>query len=234
MDKLFNGSKIISLLMELDQCITQPCSIILCGGAAAIIGYGLRRHTGDIDIFEPTPKNREFYRSVEKLLKKKGLDPNAINDGAKGFTDYLHPDYRKRVIPLEAGFSNLDVSVISKADFITMKICAWRETDMQDVRSIGITRDDLAIINENLRYLARHSPDKAQKAQLVLSEIGVQISPELKPQNITTLAELIQFYSNYTGTEATLEQIREWKNEISSGVKPGFLAREIENNEWMM
>lgn len=229
MDKSFNGSKIIALLMELDQNITQPCSVVLCGGAAAIIGYGLKRLTGDIDILEPFPKNRDFYASVEKLLKNKGLDPRAINDGAKGFIDYLHPDFRKRVVPLKAGLKNLDIYIISKADFITMKICAWRETDMQDVKSIGITRDDCAIINENLLYLARHSPDKAQKAQLVLSEIGIQISPKLTAENVTTLAELIQFYSDCTGNDASLEQIRAWKNEISSGIKYGFLTRQIEN-----
>lgn len=228
MEQSFNGNKILSLLKELDREITKPCRIVICGGAAAIIGYGLKRLTGDIDILEPSPKSQEFYQSVKVLLEKKGLDPKSINDGAKGFVDYLSPDYRKRVISLNAGFKHLQVSIINKADFITMKICAWRESDMQDVKSVGITKEDLTIINENLSYIAKHSPDKAQKAHLVLAEIGVHSTPRLKIEEVNSLSELILFYRENTGMDASLEVMRLWKKDISSGIKPSFIAKRFE------
>ncbi len=83
MTKNLNGSKIISLLKDLDRLVAEPCRIIICGGAAAIVGYGMKRLTGDIDILEPFPKSDSFYKAVKDLSKSHGLDPKWINDGAK-------------------------------------------------------------------------------------------------------------------------------------------------------
>ena len=57
MTKNLNGLKIISLLKDLDRSIAEPCRIVICGGAAAIVGYGIKRITGDIDILEPFPES---------------------------------------------------------------------------------------------------------------------------------------------------------------------------------
>jgi len=227
MTKNLNGSKIVSLLQVLDRNINEPCRIIICGGAAAIVGYGMKRLTGDIDILEPCPKNESFYKAVKDISKSHGLDPKWINDGVKGFVDYLSPDYQKRLMPLRAGFENLEVFIISKPDFITMKICAWREADKEDVKALGISKEDLTIINSNLAYVAKHSPDRAHKAHLVLSELGVQEVRSLKPEEVSSLAELIQFYRQHEKKEASIEEIRKWKYEIGIGMKPSFLAKSI-------
>jgi len=199
----------------------------ICGGAAAIVGYGMKRLTGDIDILEPCPKSESFYRAVKDLSESHGLDPKWINDGTKGFVDYLSPDYQKRLMPLSAGFANLDVFIIGKPDFITMKICAWREADKEDVKALGISKEDLTIINANLAYVAKHSPDRAHKAHLVLSELGVQEVRSLKAEDVSSLAELIQFYRQHEKKEASIEEIRKWKYEIGRGLKPSFLAKSI-------
>jgi hypothetical protein len=153
MTKNLNGSEIVSLLQDLDRNIAEPCRIIICGGAAAIVGYGMKRLTGDIDILEPCPKSESFYKGVKDLSESHGLDPKWINDGIKGFVDCLSQDYQERLIPLSSGFVNLEVFIISKPDFITMKICAWREADKQDVTAIGISKEDLPIIHANLAYV---------------------------------------------------------------------------------
>lgn len=148
MSKILNESIIISLLRELDNNIHKPCRIVICGGAAAIIGYGLKRLTGDIDILEPSPKSAAFYNVVKDLSEIHGLDPKWINDGVKGFVDYLTPDFQKRLIPLTADFKRLEVFIISKPDFITMKICAWRESDKNDVVTVGISKEDVDVISQ--------------------------------------------------------------------------------------
>jgi len=225
MTKNLNGTEIISLLQHLDHSLNEPCRIIICGGAAAIIGYGLKRFTGDIDIMEPWPKSDSFYRVVRDLSEIHGLDPKWINDGVKGFVDYLSPDYQKRLIPLSAGFANLEVFIISKPDLITMKICAWREADKEDVIAMGISKEDIAIINSNLAYVASHSPDQAHKAHLVLAELGIQEMQILRYEEVTNLAELIQLYRHHKKKEASVEEIREWQSKIAGGIKPSFLAR---------
>jgi hypothetical protein len=75
MTKNLNGSRIVALLKELDSHVAEPCRIIICGGAAAIVGYGMKRLTGDIDILEPIPKSESFYKAVKDLSKSHGLDP---------------------------------------------------------------------------------------------------------------------------------------------------------------
>ena len=227
MTKNLNGSKIISLLKELDRRVAEPCRIIICGGAAAIIGYGMKRLTGDIDILEPFPKNESFYKAVKDLSKSRSLDPKWINDGVKGFLDDLSPDFQKRLTPLNEEFENLHVFIISKPDLITMKICAWREADKADIEALGISKEDLTIINANLAHVERHSPDRAQKAHLVLSELGVQKSRILTAAEVTSLAELIQYYRQHEKKEASIEEIRKWRNEIEKGKKPSSLAQYI-------
>jgi hypothetical protein len=228
-----NGSKIVSLLKALDRSIHEPCKIIICGGAAAIVGYGMKRFTGDIDILEPQPKSESFYKAVKELSKSHNLDPKWINDGVKGFLDDLSPDYQKRLLPLSEGFENLEVFIISKPDLITMKICAWREADKEDIDALGISKEDLTVINANLIYVAKHSPDRAHKAHLVLSELGVQELRILKPEEVTSLAELIQYYRQHEKKEASIEEIRKWKDEIGKGMKPSSLARLISEGKQM-
>lgn len=227
MNRELNGSKILKLLKDFDDQIKEPCKIIVCGGAAAIIGFGLNRHTGDIDILEPKPKSDSFNNVVKNFSEIYGLDKKWLNDGVKGFVDYLSPGYRSRLISINHNFKNLEVFVISKPDLITMKICAWREADKEDVKFLGISNDDLLIINENIKHLERHSPDIAQKAQLVLSELGFSESKKLNPEEVSNLAELIQYFSQCKGCEPELSDIKKWKDEIGLGLKPGFIAKTL-------
>jgi hypothetical protein len=172
-----------------------------------------------------------FYNKVRDLLERNGLDPKCINDSAKGFVDYLSPEYKNRLIPLNAGFKNLDVSIISKADLLTMKICAWRESDMQDVTTIGISEEDLKIIKENIEHITSHSPDRAQKAQLVLTEIGVISVPKLNCEDVKTLTELIQFYCQKNSSNPSIDEIKRWKYEIASGLNASDLAVSLVKNK---
>jgi len=231
MTKNLNGSKIISLLKDLDRHVAEPCRIIICGGAAAIVGYGMKRLTGDIDILEPFPKSDSFYKAVKDLSKSNGLDPKWINDGVKGFLDDLSPDFQKRLLPLNEEFENLHVFIISKPDLITMKICAWREADKEDIKALGISKEDLTIINANLEHVEKHSPDRAHKAHMVLSELGVREFVILKDDEVTSLAELIQYYRQHEKKEASIEEIRKWKSEIEKGTKPSSLAQSISRGQ---
>jgi hypothetical protein len=182
---------------------------------------------------EPFPKNESFYKAVQDLSKIHSLDPKWINDGVKGFLDDLSPDFQKRLIPLNEEFENLHVFIISKPDLITMKICAWREADKADIEALGISREDLKVINTNLAYVERHNSDRAHKAHLVLSELGVQELIILKVDEIISLAELIQYYRQHEKREASIEEIRKWRNAIEKGTKPSSLAQSISEDKQM-
>ncbi len=108
-----------------------------------------------------------------------------------------------------------------------MKICAWREADKEDIEALGISKEDLTIINANLAHVEKHSSDRAHKAHLVLSELGVQELIILKADEVISLAELIQYYRQHKKKEASIEEIRNWKQEIEKGIKPSSLAQSI-------
>jgi uncharacterized protein YvpB len=49
----------------------------------------------------------------------------------------------------------------------------------------------------------------------------------LKAAEVTSLAELIQYYRQHEKKEASIEEIRTWKQEIEKGIKPSSLAQSI-------
>jgi len=49
----------------------------------------------------------------------------------------------------------------------------------------------------------------------------------LNADDVTSLAELIQYYRQHEKKEASIEEIRNWKREIEKGIKPSFLAQSI-------
>ena len=227
MDKkpFLNGEIIISLLHELDDLANEPCRIIICGGACAIVAHGLNRLTGDIDIFEPIPKTHDFYKHLKKIEEEHGFDSAWFNEGAKGFSDCLNPNYKKRLIPIDKDFKNLSVFAISKADLITMKLCAWREPDREDIISLGIKNEEMKIIKENVTYMQNNRPGSAEKALRAMTELGLIKSEPLKADYVSNLAELIQFYKEQTGKEASIEEIRQWKNRESYNLSFSSVAR---------
>ncbi|MDD5673248.1 MAG: DUF6036 family nucleotidyltransferase [Chitinivibrionales bacterium] len=226
-NKSLNSKSIISLLHELDGLLKEPCRIIICGGAAAIVAYGLKRLTGDIDTFEHDPKTTDFFQEVKKIGEKHGLDPRWLNEGAKGYSDYLSPDFINRLVPIKHGFKKLDIFAISKPDFITMKICAWRESDKEDIKSLGVTKKDIAVIQENLAYLEKLQPAITAKAFHVLSELGLFKTKLLKSDQVKTLSELILFHNQQKGHDPEIETIRKWQNKINSGTSAGTIAQTI-------
>jgi hypothetical protein len=66
---------------------------------------------------------------------------------------------------------------------------------------------------------------------MVLSELGVRELVILKDDEVTSLAELIQYYRQQEKKEASLEEIRKWKGEIEKGTKPSSLAQSISEGQ---
>jgi hypothetical protein len=228
MNKKFDEKEIIRLLHELDDYIDEPCKIIICGGAAIIAGFGVERTTGDIDALVVDPKNKSFFESVKQVAENNDLKHDWINDGAKGYIDNLQPSYIRRLIPVNENFKNLHAFFISKADLITMKICAWRELDKKDIDDLGVNQKDLKIINENIEHLSKFDSSKAYKAQLVLSELNLSPKRSFKATEVKTLTELAQFYMQQKNKEPTMVQIVSWKDQVNKGTPIKEIAKNYE------
>jgi hypothetical protein len=228
MNKKFDEKEIIRLLHELDDYIDEPCKIVICGGAAIIAGFGVERTTGDIDALVVDPKNKSFSESVKLVAENNDLNHDWLNDGAKGYIDNLQPSYKRRLIMVNENFKNLHVFFIGKADLITMKICAWRESDKKDIDALGVNQEDLRVIKENIEHLSKIDSSTAYKAHLVLSELNLIPSRSLRATEVKTLAELAQFFTQQQNKEPTMVQIVSWKAQVDKGTPIKEIAKNYE------
>jgi hypothetical protein len=73
--------------------------------------------------------------------------------------------------------------------------------------------------------------DLLQKAHMVVSELGIQPMILFKPETISSLAELIQYYIQRKGKDPELSDIRKWQEEIKLGLKFEFIAKKLEKIE---
>ena len=78
-----SGEELLDLLAELDTELETPVNILIAGGAALAIRWGVRR-TNDVDAVSDdlTPEARG---AVARVGERRGMSADWLNDGAKGF-----------------------------------------------------------------------------------------------------------------------------------------------------
>ena len=89
--------KIAMMLKSLEKHIDRPIEMIICGGAAAILAHGMKRTTADVDLVFLSYRPPDFGRIKAEIAESFGVDANWLNEGAKGYADYLLDDFRKAI-----------------------------------------------------------------------------------------------------------------------------------------
>ncbi len=149
-----NVDQLHALLQELSaglQARGLHAQLFVVGGAAMALAYDRQRITRDVDaLFAPAPEVREI---AESLAERHGLEPDWLNDGAKGFMPAA--DERPRTV-FES--ESLLVQVPSAEYLLAMKLYASRgERDLEDAAKLyneaGYTKPQ-----EGIELLARSYP----------------------------------------------------------------------------
>ena len=87
--------ELLELLEDLSHTLARSderARMFVVGGAAMSLGYDQTRTTRDVDaLFEPKPC---VYSAVADVAARHGLDPDWLNDAAKGFMPGPDPDPR--------------------------------------------------------------------------------------------------------------------------------------------
>lgn len=140
--------------------------LFVVGGAAMAIAYDARRTTTDVDaIFVPSAVVREAARDVAKQL---GLEPDWLNDGAKGFAPGDDPD---QAPVFEGRF--LSVAVASPRYLLAMKLLASRtDRDIDDIKAL-YELCGLSTAEEGVQLLESYYPASVipARAQFLLQEL---------------------------------------------------------------
>lgn len=107
-------------LSENLQARGLQAQLFVVGGAAMALAYDQQRITRDVDaIFEPAPEVRDI---AESIADRHGLEPDWLNDAAKGFMPTT--DDRPRTV-FES--ESLLVQVPSPEYLLAMKLHASRD-----------------------------------------------------------------------------------------------------------
>lgn len=117
-----NQEDILQILVKLDRELTQrdqEMTLIIVGYSAVILAGLHDRGTEDIDALE-TGNSRLLYKFGLHLLPEHYL--------------HFHPNYRERLQPIHASFTNLHAYYLHLLDLCLVKLDAGREKDIRDLK----------------------------------------------------------------------------------------------------
>jgi len=163
------------LLQDLDKHLESEELLIICGGMAVTLAFGGTRATVDIDVIAPVPLSETLKQTIKKVAKKTGADPEWLNDSAKGFASYLPVGWEKRLVPIDLGLEKLKLLALGKPDLIMLKLKAGRERDFADIKTLGLTLDDVKIILKNLERIDHFDKKTTLFIKLLLEEWGFHV-----------------------------------------------------------
>jgi hypothetical protein len=117
--------------------------IQLLGGTVMMLAFQAREATKDVDaIFAPT---REIRAAAAAVAAEMGLEPDWLNDGAKGFAS-PEGDYSDRVLPQ---YPNLRLLTPTPEYMLAMKVMAARSATLSERGD----RDDIRLLLKYLRLI---------------------------------------------------------------------------------
>jgi len=165
---------LIELLRQVDASLESPIEIVVVGGAAMILHFGAERATRDIDAIVLRGAAVELRAAARAVARVRDLDEDWLNDGVKGYSGILPPDFATRLTALRLGLSKLTVYALGRPDQAAMKIVALREQDLEDLELLLPPRSasELAVLRRVAEHLATFRPDWALKLRLFLEEKG--------------------------------------------------------------
>ena len=156
-------------LEALGKRATERVLLVLGGSAALILGDTLRRPTDDGDVVASEPGFDQLQRLIRDVADAEHLPPGWLNESIQSYTYILPPDYTMRLVTLPP-FGRLHVSLLSRRDVLLMKVYAMRPRDIEDIRALAPTTDELAFVAAQVTRIAMQEPEKAQDMRDFLDE----------------------------------------------------------------
>jgi hypothetical protein len=109
--KTFGRDQVLEFLAEIDELLDEPVPLEIIGGAAALLAYGARSPTKDIDTFVGI--DERIQRAASLATHKIPLDRATVADPPYNYED------RRQCLDLP--FRNLVVWVPERHDLLLMK-----------------------------------------------------------------------------------------------------------------
>ena len=131
--------------------------VLLVGASAGILTGQLPRHrtTTDCDVIEVQPAGAEdvLMAAAEAVASERGLPRNWLNTDAQMLRHALPESWRDRAETVFVGEA-MRVMAIGRLDLIRMKVYAGRAQDLDDLRSMRPSSEELDLVDTYLERLA--------------------------------------------------------------------------------
>ncbi len=170
---MLESKRITMMLSSLGRHVDRPIEIIICGGAAAILAHRMKRTTADVDLVFLSYRPPDFEKIKAEVADSFGVNADWLNEGAKGYADYLPDDFRERLIRIDVRSRSVTAWAIGKADLIVMKLASFRPEDLADVDALGIGKDDVKIVKKAVEKISAFDKKAALRMRLFLEERGL-------------------------------------------------------------
>lgn len=128
--KTFLRDQLERFLEAVDGALPGPAQVVIIGGTAAALHYGVRRATHDIDTW--TTVHADLAAAAERARAVTGLDV-PIQKSAVADAPYEFESRLERVLP---ELRKLTVQVPEKHDLVLMKAVRCYEHDLQVIAEI--------------------------------------------------------------------------------------------------
>jgi hypothetical protein len=156
-------------LATLGRRAREPVSLVLGGSAALILSEELRRPTDDGDVVTSEPDIGSLQELIRIVADREGLPAEWLNGSIQSYTHVLPKDYKSRLVSLPP-FGHLRVRLLGRPDVILMKVYGMRARDVEDLRAIRPTTEELAFVRAQLPRILAKEPEKAREMDAFLDE----------------------------------------------------------------
>jgi hypothetical protein len=124
----FEGSELRQFVVALDRHVEPSTQVIVIGGSAVALGYGIEIFTKDIDTFQVAPAR--LRDAIAKAREETGL-PITVDNAAIAEFPY---DFEDRLVPaMEDELENLVIFVPEANDLSLSKLIRASDSDLDQI-----------------------------------------------------------------------------------------------------
>jgi len=154
----------------LDARLEAPVTLVVGGGTAMMLAYGLPVRTTDVDAYPARGRLDDFAAPIREVARELDLAPDWLNPHFETFAHVLPADYGSRLREVFAG-RRLRVAALGVEDLLLMKCFAGREKDVGHARSLLRKRPDLGLVERRIEELVERGVHGAQDAADFLDDL---------------------------------------------------------------
>ena len=138
----------------LDARLPRSVTLIVGGGSAMMLAYGLPVRTTDVDAYPRDGGLEDLQPAIREVAREQGLPNDWINPWYETFAYVLPPDYGARLRQVFRG-ERLGVMALGVEDLLVMKCFAGREKDVSHARALLKRQPELGIVERRLQDALR-------------------------------------------------------------------------------